>query len=141
MKLPRAEMKRARIEIIPMIDAIFFLLVFYMVTSMAMIPMAAHHVELPRSETAALKPMDKLIVSISKDGDFYIDKGKLAGIAELKPALAARLAKNPHLVIVINSDREAPMSRFVVTLEMIKQTNAENVMVATEPRSPTGGAR
>jgi biopolymer transport protein ExbD len=140
MKLPRAPMKRARIEIIPMIDAIFFLLVFYMITSMAMIPMGSHQVELPKSETAALKPIEKVVISISKQGDFYLDKDKLAGVAYLKPALATRLAANPHLTVVINSDRDAPMSHFVATLDLIKQSNAENVMVATEPQMP-GGAR
>ena len=49
MKLPRTEMKKARIEIIPMIDTIFFLLVFFMITSLSMVPMSAHQVNLPRA--------------------------------------------------------------------------------------------
>ena len=74
MKFPPREVKRARIEIIPMIDTIFFLLVFFMITSLSMVPMSAHRVDLPSSETASLKPQEKIVVTISKEGDYYVDK-------------------------------------------------------------------
>ena len=59
MKLQRAELKKARIEIIPMIDTIFFLLVFFMITSLSMVQMSAKKVALPVSTTANSKPRDQ----------------------------------------------------------------------------------
>ena len=137
MKIPRPEMKRARIEIIPMIDTIFFLLVFFMIASLAMIPMTAHHVDLPSSSTAALKPLEKAVVTISKEGDYYLDKRKLSGVGDIRPAVASRLAENPGLVVVINCDKSQQISKFTQALDLIKQANAQNVMVATDPQSPT----
>jgi biopolymer transport protein ExbD len=140
MKLPRSAMKKARIEIIPMIDAIFFLLVFFMMTSMAMIPMSGHKVDLPKSQTAALKPIEKVVVSISREGDYYIDRDKVAGVRAIKSGIAARLAHDPTLIVVINCDRTQNITRFAQAFDLIKQANAQNVMVATEPQTPGGGA-
>ena len=53
MKFPTREMKRARIEIIPMIDTIFFLLVFFMITSLTMVRMKAMSVALPKNTPPA----------------------------------------------------------------------------------------
>ncbi|MCW3059954.1 MAG: biopolymer transporter ExbD [Capsulimonas sp.] len=140
MKLPRQEMKRARIEIIPMIDTIFFLLVFFMIASLAMIPMSAHKVDLPSSSTAALKPLEKAVVTISKEGDYYIDQKKIAGVGDIKPMVASRLAQNPSLVVVINCDKSQQISKFTQALDLVKQANAQNVMVATDPQSPLEAA-
>ena len=60
MKLQRAELKKARIEIIPMIDTIFFLLVYFMITSLSMVQMSAKKVALPVSTTAQSKPLNKV---------------------------------------------------------------------------------
>ena len=139
MKLPRAEMKRARIEIIPMIDTIFFLLVFFMIASLSMIPMSAHRVDLPSSRTADLKPVEKVVVTISKEGDYYVDRDKLANAVDIKPLVAARLAQNPDLIVVINCDKTQQIAKFAEAFDLVKQANAANVMVATEPEAPGGG--
>jgi len=136
MKLPRQEMKRARIEIIPMIDTIFFLLVFFMIASLSMIPMSAHRVDLPGSQTADLKPVEKVVVTISREGDYYVDKDKVTSVMDIKPLVATRLAQNPHLIVVLNCDKTQQIARFSVAFDLVKQANAENVMVATEPQSP-----
>ncbi len=139
MKLPRQEMKRARIEIIPMIDTIFFLLVFFMIASLSMIPMSAHRVDLPTSQTADLKPVEKVVVTISKEGDYYIDKDKLANAADIRPLVAARLAQNPGLIVVLNCDKTQQIAKFSEAFDLVKQANTENVMVATDPQSTGGG--
>ena len=139
MKLPRAEMKRARIEIIPMIDTIFFLLVFFMIASLSMIPMSAHRVDLPTSRTADLKPVEKVVVTISKEGDYYVDKDKVAAAVDIKPLVASRLAQNPNLIVVINCDKTQQIGKFAEAFDLVKQANAANVMVATDPQSSGGG--
>ena len=141
MRLPQPEMRRARIEIIPMIDTIFFLLVFFMIASLAMIPMSAHHVDLPSSRTASLKPLEKAVVTIAHNGDYYLDQKKLSGVQDIEPMVALRLAQNPGLVIVINCDKSQQIAKFTQALDLIKQANAQNVMVATDPQPPTEGSR
>lgn len=132
MKLPRTELKRARIEIIPMIDTIFFLLVFFMIASLSMVQMSAHKVSLPESETAALRPSEKVVVTVSKEGNYYVDRQKVAETG-IRSLVAARLRDNPAMPVIINCDKDQQIGQFQRAFDLVKQANAANVMVATAP--------
>ena len=136
MKFPPREVKRARIEIIPMIDTIFFLLVFFMITSLSMVPMSAHRVDLPSSETASLKPQEKIVVTISKEGDYYVDRARVAE-SQIKPLVAARVSKDPTVAVIINCDKDQKLDKFQRAFDLIKQVNAGTVMIATAPEAPS----
>lgn len=60
--------RRARIEIIPMIDIMLFLLVFFVMLLLKMIPATGHVTKLPNSTTAEAVPVPKLLVEIADDG-------------------------------------------------------------------------
>ena len=135
MKFPPREVKRARIEIIPMIDTIFFLLVFFMITSLSMVPMSAHRVDLPSSETAALKPQEKIVVTISKEGDYYVDRARVAE-SQIRPLVAARVSEDPTIAVIINCDKNQKLDKFQRAFDLIKQANAGTVMIATAPEEP-----
>jgi biopolymer transport protein ExbD len=120
-----------------MIDTIFFLLVFFMIASLSMIPMSSKHVALPYSETADLKPVAKVVVTVSANGNFYIDNTKLARPSDIKPMIAERLSLNPGLIVVINCDKNQQIGEFTEALDLVKEANAENVMIATDPQSPS----
>ncbi|MCW3058689.1 MAG: Biopolymer transport protein ExbD/TolR, partial [Capsulimonas sp.] len=94
MRLPASKPKRARIEIVPMIDTVFFLLIYFMIASMTMTRMNAEKVALPVSHTAAAKPADDIVVTVTKTGLFYIDRNPVAE-SGLTSALNARLAAKP----------------------------------------------
>jgi biopolymer transport protein ExbD len=133
MRIQRQEMKKARIEIIPMIDTIFFLLVFFMVTSLSMVQWSTHKVNLPISATAQLKPEEKVIVTVSREGVIYVDQ-KTVHDAELLGELSARVKQNPALTVVLNCDKQQHMAQFMHVFDLVKQANAADVMVATAPR-------
>ena len=135
MKFPPREVKRARIEIIPMIDTIFFLLVFFMITSLSMVPMSAHRVDLPSSETAALKPQEKVVVTISKEGDYYVDRARVTE-SQIRPLVAARVSEDPTVAVIINCDKNQKLDKFQRAFDLIKQANAGTVMIATAPEEP-----
>ena len=134
LRLPRIELKRARIEIIPMIDTIFFLLVFFMITSLAMVHMDATKVSLPSSSTADLKPSEMIILTINKNGEYFLGQDRVA-LADIRSAVASKIAANPGLPVVINCDRDQSMADFDRVFDLIKQANPSQVMVATEPQA------
>ena len=135
MKLRRAELKRARIEIIPMIDTIFFLLVFFMITSLSMVQMSAKKVALPISSTANSKPLEKVVLSVDDKGLFYIDRAQ-RDYSEILPLLQQRVADNPNVVVVINCDKNEPVEQFQYALSIAKQANPASLMIATTPKTP-----
>lgn len=137
MKLQRPALKRARIEIIPMIDTIFFLLVFFMITSLSMVQMSAHRVNLPVSSTAEAKPLEKVVVSVSPDGKYYIDRAIIpSGFDGILPLVQAKVAENPNIVVVLNCDKDVQVGEFQRVMDVVKQANPGTLMIATAPKTP-----
>jgi biopolymer transport protein ExbD len=137
VRLPRQEPKKARIEIVPMIDTMFFLLVFFMIASLAMTKMTGMPVQLPKSSTAKEKPATKVMVTVTKAGEYYVDKKRVA-FDRIYPEVAARLRENPQLVVVLNCDKGQQVQELVHVMEEVKRANAQNLLIATEPRAASG---
>lgn len=133
MRLPQQPPKRGRIEIIPMIDAIFFLLVFFIMTSLSMVQMETHGAQLPTSQTAVNNPTsgERIVVVLNRDNTIFVDKTP-ASEADVRAQVAARLAKNPKIPVLLTADKEADVSRFLRLFDLVKQADAENVIVATQ---------
>ena len=124
--------RKARIEIIPMIDTIFFLLVFFMIESLSLVQMQSRKVSLPVSATAQARPQSPLVVSLTPDGEYYVDQQRVSE-ADIRLLVAARVSRSPELTVVINCDQGQPMLRFTRVLDLVKQANAGRVLIATTP--------
>ena len=132
MRLRAYKQRKARIEIIPMIDTIFFLLVYFLIASLTMTRMNAQKVALPQSVTAADHAAHQVVVTVGHDGRCFLDRDAVTE-AQIKPALVSRLAVDPQLTVVINCDKDQPVAGFNRVFDLVKQANATNVMVATTP--------
>src|SRR5262245_28816433 len=80
--------RKVRIEIVPMIDIIFFLLVFFVMITLRMIPATGIASQLPHSGTAEQMPRPDVIVTLGKDGGVVMDD-RPVGLEELTQKLAA----------------------------------------------------
>ncbi|MDQ2732891.1 MAG: biopolymer transporter ExbD [Armatimonadota bacterium] len=116
-----------------MIDTIFFLLVYFMVQALSMVQMSAHKVELPQSATATQKPAEKVVLTISKDGDYFIDEQQVSE-ADIRPLLTQKINDRPDVNVVINCDRNQHGDKFLKVFDLVKQANAQVVMFATAPK-------
>src|SRR5438445_483723 len=103
MRLARRTIKKARIEIIPMIDTIFFLLVFFMISTLSMVHYSGLPVNLPKAATGQQVPSESAAVTISAEGKISIDKQEVAR-GQVRDQLQKRLEKNPKLLVLINAD-------------------------------------
>src|SRR5207237_10808275 len=94
--------KKARIEIIPLIDIMFFLLASFMMASLTMIKLQSIKMDLPTATTASrdLKP-DILNVSVDKLGDIYVATTQLNLVAS-QPGLSHRIRVTRHLPVYIS---------------------------------------
>lgn len=132
MRLPRQGYKRARIEIIPMIDTVFFLLVFFMVASLSMTLETGMRVNLPRAQSAQREALTKVTISLTEEGKIYVDRD-LTTMSGLHAALRQRIKENPRVVIVINADEGAKHGKVVAIMDAAKQAGAERMAIATRP--------
>ena len=127
--------RKARIEIIPLIDIMFFLLASFMLVSMSMIKLAGVKMNLPPAATAQqeAKP-DFIPISISPAGDVFWDKTQRPVTKEqivdlVKPLWAA----NKSLRIYINADRDASHGMVIDVLDRVRQAGVTKVSFAIKP--------
>ena len=116
-----------------MIGTIFFLLVFFMITSLSMVQMSAKKVALPISTTANSKPVTKVVLTVDDKGAFFVDRSEPLSYTQVLPLLQEKVADNPHVVVVINCDRTQNVEQFEYALNIAKQANPESLMIATTP--------
>ena len=127
--------KKARIEIIPMIDTMFFLLVFFMIATLSMTVMRGMQVNLPKADAVKKDIKENLSVTISKDGKIYFNK-KETSIPELRGALVAEVSANPDTMVIINADEEVLHGKVVEVMDAIKLTAVTILAIATKQPAP-----
>src|SRR5580692_10225537 len=98
MKVRQRPIKRARIEIIPMIDVIFFLLVFFMISSLAMTRINSLPVALPKTSATAEAIKQNVILTIKKGGEIFVNKTPVQ-LADIGKVLSFEMRSNPDDVV------------------------------------------
>ena len=125
-KLP-PESAEARIEIIPLIDIMFFLLAAFMLVSLSMVNLKTVKVNLPTATTATADPQRDLVnISVDQAGLAYLD-AKPVGPNELALALAALAKANPEVRVLINGDRDARHGDVIRVLDIVRGTGIQKV--------------
>ena len=130
--------KKARIEIIPLIDIMFFLLASFMMVSLTMVRMQSIKMDLPTATQAQrdFKP-DIINISVDKVGDIYIEKERRS-FTELHQFLTDRLASNTNLPVYISGDREASHGAVINVLDLVRRAGVQKVSFAIAS-VPEGG--
>jgi biopolymer transport protein ExbD len=124
--------KRGRIEIIPLIDIMFFLLAAFMVVSISKIKVDSLKIALPTEVPAAERETKEDFVSISMNtvGQVEIDKAMVDSKADLIEKLADMYAANHDQKILISADRETHHGDVMALLSRIRQAGFERVAFA-----------
>ncbi len=122
------ETRKARIEIIPMIDIMLFLLVFFAMLTLRMIPSSGHVTKLPTSSTAVAIPHPKLLVEINTDGSLQVENKTLTP-AQLTGLLHQR-DSSKTAVTIAGSDTSS-LQQVMTVIDAIKAGGATEVGLAT----------
>ena len=122
------EVKKARIEIIPMIDIMFFLLVFFIIVTLQLIPTTGMNTKLPESTTAKELKHPKVVISLSRIGKMYVEgrevtSGQLTAMLEEFP--------NPTQVIVtIAGAKQATLQDLVNVMDACRRAGVSQIGIA-----------
>jgi biopolymer transport protein ExbD len=134
MKLPASVKKKARIEIIPMIDTMFFLLVFFMIATLSMTIQHGMPVTLPTAESATDSVPEQISLTLTREGTLYYNKERIE-LSELKNRLASLRQTDPDPSLVINADEQVPHGRVIRVMDIIRLAGIPNMAIATKPNS------
>ena len=132
MRIPRPPRKRVRIEIIPMIDTMFFLLVFFMVATLSMTLQRGMPVNLPASAEAKADVPDTVTVSVTREGAVYVDEDAVP-IDGLAARLRAVKARSTEPSVVVKADADVRHGVVISVLDAIKQAGLTKLAIATKP--------
>ena len=124
--------KKPSIMIIPMIDIIFFLLVFFM---MSMLSMTARHtldLDLPRASSAELTAVKSLPVSITRDGTIYVEKEKISRENFLR-RIELEKERSPEMTVLLSADARSEHGDFLFVLDKLNAAGIQKISIAAEP--------
>ncbi len=124
--------KKARIEILPLIDCMFLLLVFFVYSMMTMTLPRGISLDLPRARTTQPIREEALTISISGADEIYLDKVRVDP-ADLSARIAEALAANPSLKVFIKGDAHASHGTVVRALDILRTLAVTNVAIQTAP--------
>lgn len=128
--------RKARIEIIPLIDIMFFLLASFMMVSLSQVHMKGIKVALPTGVSGEVQNKREYIsLSVDKDGYVYFDKQQME-LKDVLPKLQSIYAVSPDAKIFIRGDREALHGNVIRLLNEIRSSGYNRI--AFEIKSEAG---
>jgi len=131
MKLDFKTARKARIDMLPLIDIVFLLLVFFIYT---MLSMAVHHaipVSLPVSSTARIDKDQLLSITIDKTGAVFLDKAPVP-VAQLSEHLKMKLEKNRQAGALLFADNTITYQTLFAVIDQIKMAGIHRISLESE---------
>lgn len=128
--------RKARIEIIPLIDIMFFLLAAFMMASLTLIRLHSIKMNLPTATLATrdFKP-DIVNIDVDRRGDIYVER-RAVNIVELRAYLADRHRLNPNAPVYISGDKSAAHGDVIRVLDIVRSEGIQKVSFAISPAAP-----
>jgi biopolymer transport protein ExbD len=131
MKLRRSRTyRRGRIEIIPMIDVMFFLLVTFMLASLSMQSLNSLTVNLPQGDAPNLQHKEPVTITVTHEGKIYLDKTAVT-LATMAFALKPMLDPQDHGVVV-NADSGAAEGVVVEAMLQARRAGVDHFLIAVK---------
>ncbi len=131
MKLRRSRSyRRGRIEIIPMIDVMFFLLVTFMLASLSMQSLNSLTVDLPKGDAPNLQHKEPVTLTVTKDSKIFLDKTPVT-LDTMASVLKPMLSAEDH-GLVVNADRAAPEGTVVEAMLQARRAGVDHFLIAVK---------
>lgn len=129
------QVKRARIEIIPLIDVIFFLLATFVLFTLSLNKSEGVNVLVPQSYTGGPRDnRDSITISVTEKGTIAWMKEEPVPLDQFLLRIQERYAINPQSRILINGDERAPFSQAVYVFDEVRKAGFERVYIETRVR-------
>jgi biopolymer transport protein ExbD len=131
---PKKRERHARIEIIPMIDVMMFLLVFFVLISINVLPALGLRIKPPSSaKPDQVAERQRAMVGIDREGKIYLD-GQPVELADVSTRLKAMEDPNKKLVVVIAGDEATALQNVVGVLDALKTAGVSSAQIVARPK-------
>jgi len=132
---PNTQRKRSRIELIPMIDVMMFLLVFFVLISINVIPALGLKTKIPLSSTAQVEiPPTRMVVTLASSGQMELDGVAQGSLEQLTRSLVQAQKTHERLVVIVNCENDVPLQRLVDVMDALKTAHIDTMTIAAKKR-------
>ncbi len=121
---------QAEIKIAPLIDMVFILLIFFLVTT-SFVSETGLTVERPASRTAESMREQSVMIGISASGQIYVS-GRMVGLFSLRPLMESRLRTQPELSAILVADKAVSAELIVRVMDELRLSGVRRIALSTE---------
>lgn len=130
MRIKGVSQKKGRIEIIPMIDVVFFLLVFSMLSSLALAAIDTEKVNVPAAAYSEGGTPTRCFVTLTPDRRLFINRTQIK-VGQLTEELRTQVDRNPEVFVIINCDRDNSWGEFRALMGAAYKADPKNIAIMT----------
>jgi len=122
--------EESNIDITPMIDVVFIMLIFFIVTA-SFVKESGIDVNRPEASTAVTKERANILVAISANDEIWIDKRRIDA-RSIRAVIERMHAQNPQGSVVIQADKRSTNDKLVKVMDAAREAGVYNIAIATK---------
>lgn len=131
MELKNRLPRKVQIDITPLVDVVFLLLIFLMVSS-TFVEQPGIKLALPSAKTAKSERVEDLVIMITKNGKIFLNQ-KLLDRKDLAEELKKEVAKSSQKTVILKADREVSHGDVVTVMDLARRSGIKRLVVGTRP--------
>jgi biopolymer transport protein ExbD len=132
MKFRHPKKSDATFNLTPLIDVVFQLLIFFMVTTTFVSFENRVKVNLPSGDFAAAGPSKNITVTITEDNTIYLN-GRIIDPLKITERIATELKKTPGEIVILEADKNVLHGKVITVMDLLKKGGADQISIATQP--------
>ena len=121
----------AQINIVPMIDVIFAILTFFIMSTLFLTRSEGLSVNLPSAKSAKVQPVAPITLTIDAQGKIALNR-KAIQLSALDRSLRQTIQPNRETLVVVNADRSVPHGQVVAVMDVLRQVPGAKLAIATQ---------
>lgn len=131
MRIKREFARRPRIEMIPLIDVVFLLLVFFIYSMLSMTVHRGLPVNLPTASTALVDKKAFITVTVRQDGGLFLED-RAVDTRTLSSLLIQERNKNPDIQVYLRADKEVSYQKAVEVMDLVRSAGIHKLALETQ---------
>lgn len=120
-----------QINIVPMIDVIFAILTFFIISTLYLTRSEGLPVNLPNAATSEVQQTAQINVTVKADGEIALNRDPIA-LPQLQAAVQSLVGSNPKALVVINADAQVSHGQVVTVMDSLRQIQGVRLAIAAQ---------
>ncbi|OUM97952.1 MAG: hypothetical protein BAA04_13785 [Firmicutes bacterium ZCTH02-B6] len=133
MAIQRQRRRGPAVNIVPLIDVMFFLVLFFVVFTTFRTDPVGIRVDLPRAATGAVTEQSELRITVTQQGAMFIN-GQAASVEQVRARVQEAVARRPDTLIIVSADRRVSYDYVVRAMDAARQGGGYRIALSVEPQ-------